>query len=778
MTHAKLKKEKRVDRELSLQSLLENEKVQGTTNERDNRMRRSNFYYFPRTVKYLLVEDASGKYGPVTAQEYSIPNSEQEPSWPILFANRDEYCPFRKYYVKEEPFSMENYTTKRWTWQKHVVFVLEAHLARLVRRGEVMVQSRSDGNKENNLQQVDETTNTENKEKEENQQAYAAASGNSVTITSATVTSQAPRQITHNVQNDKRLEQLNKRTLTATQTNNNNNINNDTNNDNNHNINANRNVNIKKDSDLPVSNFENASKISDYSAEVSFESNKSNYDKSSRRSSKGKPLPEEGSNKPFNAAQAFMKFRKQHDLNSTTSHSNSSNSPSSPHETSSAAAQRKLSRKSNEKFEENVAALKSRSIDSNNSKPRKETIETYNQVAEMMQKEHHKKHTERLKYRQENLKPGYCEICRMKFDDYSHHVKSSKHMKYARNPNIWKDLDALFEMTARPLASASLLVNSEQEQNSNNNSNSRLQIQKDQPIYFEESIIKNSQESNVPYEKSTTQEDPQTLSQEQQYQRYNQLHNNENKNVEQVREHNENESIIIHEPFVNELNDLNKYDYQNRLTHQSQQQLHLQEHEQNEVVEVQPYFDDIDRSLSQLEFQQYQYKQPQQISEIFEESDQLDYNDNEDEQIDLIQAIQNQPNEYFDPISNFDLIEQQHQHQQIVPQIAEKNVEDEEIDQLDALNYYNYTQFYDQQQQIEFDHDTYNNVNQHFEEQVLHEQDVNHPRFFSENYSPYVDIVNHSYSTGNLKSMDALDFESNNHSHSSQLQFLYKVPSI
>lgn len=57
--------------------------------------------------------------------------------------------------------------------------------------------------------------------------------------------------------------------------------------------------------------------------------------------------------------------------------------------------------------------------------------------------------TVRLPAREENKKPGYCENCRIKFDDFSEHIVSRKHRKFALNVNHFKDLDTVLERLIR-----------------------------------------------------------------------------------------------------------------------------------------------------------------------------------------------------------------------------------------------------------------------------------------------------------------------------------------
>ncbi|ORY87489.1 Dfp1/Him1, central region-domain-containing protein [Leucosporidium creatinivorum] len=53
--------------------------------------------------------------------------------------------------------------------------------------------------------------------------------------------------------------------------------------------------------------------------------------------------------------------------------------------------------------------------------------------------------------RDEPKKPGYCENCRVKYDDFKEHVLASKHRRFAQNPKNWLELDDLLSKIRRPL---------------------------------------------------------------------------------------------------------------------------------------------------------------------------------------------------------------------------------------------------------------------------------------------------------------------------------------
>jgi regulatory subunit for Cdc7p protein kinase len=52
------------------------------------------------------------------------------------------------------------------------------------------------------------------------------------------------------------------------------------------------------------------------------------------------------------------------------------------------------------------------------------------------------------------MKAGYCENCRDKFDDFDAHCQSRKHRKFALDPENWSQLDDLLSQLERPLKRA------------------------------------------------------------------------------------------------------------------------------------------------------------------------------------------------------------------------------------------------------------------------------------------------------------------------------------
>lgn len=64
------------------------------------------------------------------------------------------------------------------------------------------------------------------------------------------------------------------------------------------------------------------------------------------------------------------------------------------------------------------------------------------------------KAVQQRKLEKRDPKPGYCENCQDKFEDFDEHILSRKHRKFAEKVENWKDLDALLNQLARPLANA------------------------------------------------------------------------------------------------------------------------------------------------------------------------------------------------------------------------------------------------------------------------------------------------------------------------------------
>ncbi|KIN01243.1 hypothetical protein OIDMADRAFT_122891 [Oidiodendron maius Zn] len=59
-----------------------------------------------------------------------------------------------------------------------------------------------------------------------------------------------------------------------------------------------------------------------------------------------------------------------------------------------------------------------------------------------------------LKLEKRDPKPGYCENCQDKFEDFDEHIQSRKHRKFAEKLDNWQELDALLNQLARPLREA------------------------------------------------------------------------------------------------------------------------------------------------------------------------------------------------------------------------------------------------------------------------------------------------------------------------------------
>ncbi|KUJ22997.1 uncharacterized protein LY89DRAFT_663481 [Mollisia scopiformis] len=61
------------------------------------------------------------------------------------------------------------------------------------------------------------------------------------------------------------------------------------------------------------------------------------------------------------------------------------------------------------------------------------------------------KAVQQRKLEKRDPKPGYCENCQDKFEDFEEHVLSRKHRRFAERVENWKELDSLLNQLARPL---------------------------------------------------------------------------------------------------------------------------------------------------------------------------------------------------------------------------------------------------------------------------------------------------------------------------------------
>ncbi|KAG6369670.1 DBF zinc finger-domain-containing protein [Boletus reticuloceps] len=57
--------------------------------------------------------------------------------------------------------------------------------------------------------------------------------------------------------------------------------------------------------------------------------------------------------------------------------------------------------------------------------------------------------TLRLPKRDEGSKPGYCESCRVKFDDFESHIRDRKHRKFANDDTNYLQLDFVLNRVQR-----------------------------------------------------------------------------------------------------------------------------------------------------------------------------------------------------------------------------------------------------------------------------------------------------------------------------------------
>lgn len=72
-------------KDTDLSTLLEDERLHGTR-ERDAMAKRSDWHYFQESSNFLLVEDATGENRPLMYKVYDKPTPVQTPAWPVLYS--------------------------------------------------------------------------------------------------------------------------------------------------------------------------------------------------------------------------------------------------------------------------------------------------------------------------------------------------------------------------------------------------------------------------------------------------------------------------------------------------------------------------------------------------------------------------------------------------------------------------------------------------------------------------------------------------------------------
>ncbi len=148
----------------SLRTLLEDERLHGTR-ERDSTARRADYYYFAPGNCYLLVEDATGEHRPIMVKEYERPRQKDEaPGWPVLHET----------FLKPSKESLVSKTSlvdlRAQAWKTYVERAPEASSRPIIPLRSVAVAALN--------KQLDTAA------KKESLVPYQAASGNSVVLTS------------------------------------------------------------------------------------------------------------------------------------------------------------------------------------------------------------------------------------------------------------------------------------------------------------------------------------------------------------------------------------------------------------------------------------------------------------------------------------------------------------------------------------------------------------------------------------------------------------------
>ncbi|KAG0651585.1 Hsk1-interacting molecule 1 [Hyphodiscus hymeniophilus] len=105
-----------------------------------------------------------------------------------------------------------------------------------------------------------------------------------------------------------------------------------------------------------------------------------------------------------------------------------------------AAASREESNKPTKRRGQDKLALIDEDIDPSEAEQNARRAEATRQAEAVQQRKREKR----------DPKPGYCENCQDKFEDFEEHILSRKHRKFAEKGDNWKDLDALLNQLARP----------------------------------------------------------------------------------------------------------------------------------------------------------------------------------------------------------------------------------------------------------------------------------------------------------------------------------------
>ncbi|KAK5136744.1 hypothetical protein LTR08_002040 [Meristemomyces frigidus] len=79
-----------------------------------------------------------------------------------------------------------------------------------------------------------------------------------------------------------------------------------------------------------------------------------------------------------------------------------------------------------------------------------ETLGGLHERNETSKVKHNKPAPRKRKPAEKDPKPGYCENCRDKFEDFGEHCQSRKHRKFALTQENWKELDELLVLLKRP----------------------------------------------------------------------------------------------------------------------------------------------------------------------------------------------------------------------------------------------------------------------------------------------------------------------------------------
>ncbi|KAJ9115069.1 hypothetical protein QFC22_005397 [Naganishia vaughanmartiniae] len=206
-------------KDTDLSTLLEDERLHGTR-ERDAMAKRSDWHYFQETSNFLLVEDATGENRPLMYKVYDKPTPVQTPAWPVLYSSFLK--PSRDVLNRSStvrPDQLRDRAISLWVKRESYGDEKPPPLKSSSTLFDNAILTKKPVTRSVSLNHVP-LSDTARYHREDSIMPYAAASGNSVVLTSniASTTSQRHNHSadfsTHGIPDygkDKRIVQMNKR---------------------------------------------------------------------------------------------------------------------------------------------------------------------------------------------------------------------------------------------------------------------------------------------------------------------------------------------------------------------------------------------------------------------------------------------------------------------------------------------------------------------------------------------------------------------------------------